>query len=846
MTILLEIYSTKQDYLLPHSEQINKHKSIQETMAHSKIHIFILLLIFLLPTKSIATEPLTLYYKSPATNWNEALPIGNGFIGAMVFGGTGKELLQLNENSLYSGNPAVRIHSVNIQPLYNAVLKLLKEGAYEEAQKIMEENWQGRLHQSFQPLGNLYIHFNHDTAKVNNYKRKLDLQKSIITISYNIDGNKIKREYFASNPDKTIVMRITSEKPIELSLGFSTPHPNGTTRINPDCSMSICGQAPDYCDRRPKKYLIDNKLTHLHPYFFSKSGKLIHDSPLVYSNSQGKGMLFEGRIKVLKGKATTIHDSLNVKGNEIIILLTAATSYNGMEKDPVIEGASPKQKNSQILAAASSFTYNQLLERHIKDYQSLFDNTTLTLSTEKNYSSVDTSERIKNFNKNNDNELAALLFQYGRYLLISSSRNGGQPANLQGIWNKDRVPSWSSGYTMNINLEMNYWPAEITGLAECMPPMFNLIKELSISGKDMAQRMYGLSGWAAHHNTSIWREAYPTDGPMNAIFWNMTGGWLCHHLWEHYLFTGDKTFLKETAYPLMKGAAKFYDEWLIKHNGYWITPISISPENTFRYDNDKYAAVSMGSTMDIAIIRDLFNNIVNATKILDIDHEFGKHIQQKQDKLLPYQIGAKGQIQEWMYDFQEAEPQHRHLSHLIGLYPYNQLTYSKTPELMKAAYKSLDLRGDEATGWSMGWKINLWARMQDGNHAYKIIRNLFHLVKPDAVYPQPGGLYPNMFDAHPPFQIDGNFGYTAGIAEMLIQSHDGLIHLLPALPDAWKKGGSGKGFRARGGFIFDFNWENGKINYLKIKSLNGNPCKVKFNNSTHSVSLKAGEEKRII
>lgn len=792
---------------------------------------------------------LSLRYDSPAEDWNQALPLGNGHIGAMVFGGVDEEHLQLNENTLYSGEPSVRIPTVDIKPQYDKVLRLIQKGKYAQAQDIMFKHWQGRLPQSYEPLGDLYFNFDYVGKRVTDYERTLDMANAMVTVSYKVDGNPVKREYFASNPDRSLVLRIVSGEDIRFKVGLKSPHPTCKLEVNKAGTISLRGQAPGYCDRRPKSQHIENGLTKLHPEYFDKKGKLVYDKNLLYRDEiGGKGMFFEGRVQILKGNAEVNGEELLVKGRkEVVLLFTAATSYNGLMKSPSTEGADYINKVSDVLSKAASRSYEELKQRHLADYWNLFNRVQMNLGATLEMSDRITTQRIEEFNVKEDKGLIALLFQFGRYLMISSSRPGGQAANLQGLWNDITVPRWNCGYTMNINTEMNYWPAELTGLSECIDPLVNHIRELSITGKEVAEKMYHLPGWAVHHNTSIWREGFPTDGDASFNFWNMAGGWLCRHLWEHYLFTGDMHFLRETAYPLMKGAAEFYNAWLIKYKGHWVTPISTSPENTFFAPDGRKAAVSMGATMDMAILRDLFSATIHASELLDIDEAFRTEIKEKYRDLLPFQVGSKGQLQEWMYDFEEIEPHHRHLSHLFGLYPGNQLTFTKEPTFMEAVRRTLELRGDEATGWSMGWKINLWARMLDGNHAYKIIRNLFTLVESTNITSTSGGgLYMNLMDAHPPFQIDGNFGYTAGVVEMLLQSHDGYIHLLPALPDAWKKTGRVSGLRARGGFVLDFSWEQGKVKHLLIHSLNGNSCKLQVNGQIREFQMKQEEKKEII
>lgn len=786
---------------------------------------------------------LQLWYNAPVQNWNEALPVGNGLTGAMIFGDVTVERLQINESTLYSGEPDTRYTDLDIRPLLSTVYNLIKEKKYAEAHKLVKENWQGRLPQSYQPLGDLYIDFEH-SEKVTNYKRTLDIENSLYKLSYEVDGNEYHREIFASYPDSVIVVKLSSssDEKFAVKLNYTSEHPTAKLFFDKNI-IGISGQAPGYCERRTLDYLEKNGLQDRHPELFDKNGNRKHNKQLLYgSEIDGRGMYFTSQAKVIKGDIKISKNEFRVEGKgEIIILIAAATSYNGVHKSPSKEGRDYMQICSRNLEAASKKHYENLFEAHRKDYQSLFNKVDLKIESDKDYSVFPTGKRVGDFKNNGDNDLISLLFQYGRYLLIASSRQGGQPANLQGLWNNDRIPPWNCGYTMNINAEMNYWLAETTGLSECLPPFFEMIKEFSVTGKAAAANMYGLPGWVAHHNASIWREAYPSDGEPTWFFWNMSGGWLCRHLWEHYLFTGDKFFLAEEAYPLMKGAAEFYNAWLVQdENGYWITPVSTSPENYFLTEKKEPAALSSGAAMDRAIVAELFENVESAIRILNKDEEFAAELKLKRENLFPYQIGKNGQLQEWQYDFEEYEPHHRHLSHLYGFYPGCEITFKKMPELIAPIRKTLELRGDEATGWSMGWKINMWARMRDGNHAYKIIRNLFTLVETDIPSVQHGGLYPNLLDAHPPFQIDGNFGFTAGVAEMLLQSHSDELHILPALPDVWKNGRV-KGLCARGGFVLDIYWTSGELSSLVVKSNSDNMCNLRIKDKTFSFQAKAGE-----
>jgi len=537
--------------------------------------------------------------------------------------------------------------------------------------------------------------------------------------------------------------------------------------------------------------------------------------------------------------------------SEIVLAVGVATSYNGSYKSPSREGKEPRKLLAQRFSQLKNRNYEAAKKSHIADYQKLFNSCQLTLGKPDETENLSTRERL--LDHAGEPSFAALMFQYGRYLLISSSRPGSQPANLQGIWSRKVFPPWNSNYTTNINVEMNYWPAEVTGLSECHQPLFKMIEESIPNGKRSARDMYGIKrGWVMHHNTSIWRETGPTDGTCMWFPWPMGSGWLCSHLWEHYAYTQDEKFLRKRAYPVMKQAAEFYADWLVlNRDGYYVTPVSTSPENQFLTKEGKAVSLAPGATMDLAIIRELFSRTIYASRLLGIDADLRHELETKLKKILPYQIGKFGQLQEWSKDFKERDQHHRHISHLYALHPSDQITLEKTPKLFAAARQTLIRRGDEATGWSMGWKINMWARMRDGDHAHKILKNLFQpAILPKGMRSKRyhkgseyAGLYFNLLDAHPPFQIDGNFGFTAGVAEMLVQSHrqdrNGvyIIDILPALPKAWSQG-EVRGLHTRGGFVVDIRWKNHRATEIVLTPLHGKQIKVHYLNKSILVKEK--------
>lgn len=791
--------------------------------------LFVCIICYWIPSIITAQSDKVLWYDKPAQYFEETLVLGNGTMGAAPFGGIAKEKIYLNEATLWSGEPVAPNPKPDAYKTVAEIRKALAEENYQLADSL-QRILQGPYSQSYMPLGTVEIDFGHSGASTE-YYRELDLGKAMAKTTYTNNGVHFTREYFVSHPDRIMVIRLTSDqkKAINCSLGFQSLL-QFKTEIEGD-KLMVNGYAP-----------------------YNVEPNYINDKPEPVQFDENRGTRFTSlfQIQSSDGEVTTTDSKLTLSNaTEAVIYISIATSFNGFDKNPVTEGRNNEALAKERLEKAMEKPYDTLQKNHLADYVELFDRVELTLEASEK-ATLPTDQRLLQYTDGaEDKSLEELYFNFGRYLLISSSRTPGVPANLQGIWNPYMRPPWSSNYTVNINVEENYWMAETANLSELHQPLLGFIGNVAITGRETAKTYYDTEGWVVGHNSDIWAMSNPVGenagGPTWAN-WNMGGVWLSTHLWEHYTFTQDKNYLAQKAYPLMKGAVEFCMDWLVKdQQGNYITSPSTSPENIFITPDGYHGATLYGATSDLAMIRELFEDYIKASEILDRDTEFRERVKAVHNQLYPYQIGKKGNLQEWYYDWEDEDPKHRHQSHLFGLYPGHHITMEENPELAQASRTTLEIKGDDTTGWSKGWRINLWARLWDGNRAYKMYRELLNYVDPDDMKGsrRGGGTYPNLLDAHPPFQIDGNFGGSAAVIEMLMQSRDDTIFLLPALPDTWESG-SITGIRARGGYEVALEWENTQLKKVVITAtVAGNPTLI-YNGKQKEISLTQGQTLEVV
>lgn len=748
-------------------------------------------------------QPMKLWYESPANYFEESLVLGNGMQGATVFGGINNEKIYLNDLTLWSGEPVDANMNPKAYKNLPDVREALKDKNYKKAATLIKKI-QGKFSESYAPLGTLLLTIQ-DDPYITDYYRELDIDRAIAKVRTTSNSNVIEREYLVSNPDKIFAIHLTSKKTGALNFKVNFESLLKYSKATQSNALLANGIAPVKAD----------------PNYVQKTRNAI-----VFDDKRGTRFTTQIKIQSTTGKITQTDSSISLEdATEATVYISMATSFNGFDKDPAVKGVNNKAIAEAQLNRAFQLGWDEIKKRHIKDYQTYFNRVQLKLDSKEN-TNIPTDQRLKRYEKGeSDPYLETLYFQYGRYLLISSSRTPAVPANLQGLWNHYLQPPWSSNYTININAEENYWLAENTNLSELHMPFLQFVGNLATTGKTTAQTFYNMPGWVAHHNSDIWAMSNPVGNFGNGdpvwANWPMGGTWAVTHLWEHYLYTQDAKFLEQKAYPLMKGAATFCLAWLVPDSsGNLITSPATSPENNFKTPNGYIGSTLFGGTADLAMIRELFLDVVAAQQVLKSDPEFATKVNEALQKLHPYKVGRAGNLQEWYYDWEDADPKHRHQSHLYGLYPGTHVTVNTTPEIAAAAKKTLEIKGDETTGWSKGWRINLWARLKDGDHAYKMYRELLKYVAPDEIRDKNsngGGTYPNLLDAHPPFQIDGNFGGAAAVAEMLVQSNSAYIELLPALPKAWSVG-EVKGLKARGNYEIDMAWREGQVTKLKIKS----------------------------
>lgn len=795
---------------------------------------WIILCMFFIPLVTFAGN-MKLHYDRPAEYFEEALVIGNGTMGATLYGGVKKDKISFNDITLWTGEPESENSSPDAFNVIPEIRALLDNEDYEGADKA-QYKVQGHYSENYQPLGTLTIEYLDDTAGISDYHRWLDIGNATARTQYLKDGKLFTSDYFASAPDSVIVIRLKSENKegIHALLSFDSPLPHSSQVA--DNEISVEGYAA----------------YHSFPVYYKAEDKHRYDPE--------RGIHFKTLVRVLSvdGSVKNRYSDSRIEidgSTEVLILIANVTSFNGFDKDPVKEGRNYRSHVEKRMKCTIGKTYDALREAHIRDYKYYFDRVKLDLgNTDDDIAALPTDKQLLFYTdcKQRNPDLEELYFQFGRYLLISSSRTSGVPANLQGLWNESVLPPWSSNYTVNINLEENYWASGTANLIEMQYPLIEFIANLSKTGRKTAKDYYGVErGWCLGHNSDIWAMTCPVglnEGDPSWACWTMGGTWLSTHIWEHYLFTLDKEFLREF-YPVLKGAAEFCMDWLVEKDGKLVTSPGTSPENKYITPDGYVGATSYGNTSDLAMIRECLMDAAEASKVLGVDKSFRKRIKKTLSRLYPYQIGKDGNLQEWYYDWQDQDPYHRHQSHLFGLYPGHHLSVEETPELAAVCARTLEIKGDETTGWSTGWRVNLLARLQEGEKAYHMYRRLLRYVSPDNYKGEDarrgGGTYPNLLDAHSPFQIDGNFGGCSGVIEMLMQSSTNKIVLLPALPESWADG-KVQGICARGGFVVDMEWKNREVVSLIVSSLKGGQTEICFNGVSKKVVFKASERKRLL